>query len=177
MQVNTGLRIRAALFSLYGDGIPSVLPSSQSSVLPSAQSSVLPSAQTSDLPTNQSSALRKALSSPLHQPSHSTKPQSSPHQCALHALSPCLGPLLWPALSPFLNQPSVLPSALYGWPLVYGYDSRIVPYLCGLRPRKRGRKGHFVAAAKQKIVLLRLFNVSMLPHFSTLIYICSLFLR
>ena len=90
MQVKTGLRIRAALFSLYGDGIHEALSSVQS-------------------------------------------------------------------------------SALYGWPLVYGYDSRIVPYLCVLGPRKRGRKGHFVAAAKQKIVLLRLFNVSMLPHFRTLI--------
>ena len=94
MQVNTGLRIRAALYLLYGDGLP-------------------------------------------------------------EALSSLLSSLLF--------------SALYGWPLVYGYDSRIVPYLCVLRPRKRGRKGRFGAAEKQKIVLLRLFNVSMLPHFRTLI--------
>lgn len=62
-----------------------------------------------------------------------------------------------------------LSSLLSGWPLVYGYDSRIVPYLCVLGPRKRGRKGRFRAAEKQKIVLLRLFNVPMLPHFRTLI--------
>ena len=71
MQVKTGLRIRAALFSLYGDGIHEALSSVQS-------------------------------------------------------------------------------SALYGWPLVYGYDSRIVPYLCVLRLRKRGRQGAFSCGRETK---------------------------
>ena len=166
MQVKTGLRVRAALFSLYGDGIPSVLPSSQSSVLPSSQSSVLPSAQSSVLPSAQPSVLPSVQSSALRsaQPSVLPSVQSS----ALRSAQPSAQSSVQSSVQPSAHS-SVLPSALYGWPLVYGYDSRIVPYLCVLGPRKRGCKGHFVAAAKQKIVLLRLFNVPMLPHFRTLI--------
>ena len=114
MQVKTGLRIRAALFSLYGDGIPSVLPSAQSSAQPSAQSSV----QSSALPSAQSSA--------------------SPRPCTDGRL--CMGMI----------------HALF-----------LISACSGLG--KGGRKGRFRVAEKQKIVLLRLFNVSMLPHFRTLI--------